>query len=63
MTNSSKKRAWLDLAEQTTQAVDHEADEVHSLMEQPLKRVSFQGQSKTHGNPKLGRVSTLHIGK
>jgi hypothetical protein len=35
--------AWLDLAEQTTQAVDHEADEAHSLMEQPLKRVSFQG--------------------
>ncbi len=43
MTDSSKKRAWLDLAEQTTQAVDHEADEVHSLTEQPLKRVSFQG--------------------
>ncbi len=35
--------AWLDLAEQTTQTVGHEADEAHSLMEQPLKRVSCQG--------------------
>jgi len=24
--------AWLDLAEQTTQMVDHEADQAHSLM-------------------------------
>jgi hypothetical protein len=36
--------AWLDLAEQTTQTVDHEADEAHSLMEQPLRRASVQGQ-------------------
>lgn len=36
--------AWLDLAEQTTQMVDHEADEAHSLMEQPLKRASVQGR-------------------
>jgi hypothetical protein len=35
--------AWLDLAEQTTQTVDHEADEAHSIMEQPLKRASVQG--------------------
>jgi hypothetical protein len=35
--------AWLDLAEQTTQVVDHEADEAHSIMEQPLKRASVQG--------------------
>jgi hypothetical protein len=36
--------AWLDLAEQTTQTVDHEADEAHSMIEQPLKRVSVQSQ-------------------
>jgi hypothetical protein len=36
--------AWLDLAEQTTQTVDHEADEAHSMIEQPLKRVSVQDQ-------------------
>ena len=35
--------AWLDLAEQTTQVVDHQAGEAHSLMEQPLKRASVQG--------------------
>ena len=35
--------AWLDLAEQTTQTVDHEVDEAHSLMEQPLRRASVQG--------------------
>jgi len=35
--------AWLDLAELTTQTVDHQADEAHSLMEQPLKRASVQG--------------------
>jgi hypothetical protein len=35
--------AWLDLAEQTTQTMDHEADEAHSMMEQPLKRASVQG--------------------
>ena len=35
--------AWLDLAEQTTQTVDHEADEAHSIMQQPLRRASVQG--------------------
>jgi len=35
--------AWLDLAEQTTQAVDHEADKAHSMMQQPLRRASVQG--------------------
>jgi hypothetical protein len=35
--------AWLDLAELTTQTVDHEADEAHSMIEQPLKRASVQG--------------------
>ena len=35
--------AWLDLAEQTTQTVYHEADEAHSIMQQPLQRASVQG--------------------
>jgi hypothetical protein len=35
--------AWLDLAEQTTQTVYHEADEAHSIMQQPLRRASVQG--------------------
>jgi hypothetical protein len=35
--------AWLDLAEQTTQTVDHEAHEAHSMMQQPLRRASVQG--------------------
>jgi hypothetical protein len=35
--------AWLDLAEQTTQVVDHGVDEAHSIIEQPLKRASVQG--------------------
>ncbi len=34
--------AWLDLAEQTTQIANHEADEAHSIIEQPLKRASIQ---------------------
>jgi hypothetical protein len=35
--------AWLDLAEQTTQTVDHEADEAHSMLQKPLRRASVQG--------------------
>ena len=35
--------AWLDLAEQTTQVMDHDANEAHSMLEQPLKRASVQG--------------------
>ena len=35
--------AWLDLAEQTAQMVDQEADEAHSMIEQPLKRATVQG--------------------
>jgi hypothetical protein len=35
--------AWLDLAEQTTQTAYHEADEAHSIMQQPLLRASVQG--------------------
>ena len=36
--------ACLDLAEQSTQTVDQEADEAHFMMEQPLKRASTQGE-------------------
>jgi len=35
--------AWLDLAEQTTQTVDHKADEAHSMIQRPLRRASVQG--------------------
>ena len=35
--------AWLDLAEQTTQMVDHESDEAHGMIEQPLRRAGVQG--------------------
>jgi hypothetical protein len=35
--------AWLDLAEQTSQIVDHQADEAHGVLEQPLKRAYVQG--------------------
>jgi len=35
--------AWLDLVEQTTQMVDHEFDEAHDMIEQPLRRVTVQG--------------------
>lgn len=36
--------AWLDLAEQTTQIVYHEADEAHSIIEQPLKLAGGLGR-------------------
>jgi hypothetical protein len=35
--------AWLTLAEQTTQTVDHETDEAHSMVQRPLRRASVQG--------------------
>ena len=38
--------AWLDLAERTTQLMDHESDEAHRLMERPLKRASFQSHQQ-----------------
>ena len=38
-----RAEAWLDLAEQTTQRVDNDGGEAHRIMEQPLKRASFQG--------------------
>lgn len=38
--------AWLDLAEETTQLVDREADDAHSIMEQPLKTASCRGRQQ-----------------
>jgi len=32
--------AWLELAEQTTQPLGHEAEEAHRMIEQPLKRAT-----------------------
>jgi hypothetical protein len=32
--------AWLELAEQTTQLVGHEADEAHRMIELPLTRAT-----------------------
>jgi hypothetical protein len=39
-----RAEAWLDLAEQTAQRVDSDGGEAHRIMEQPLKRASFQGR-------------------
>jgi hypothetical protein len=35
--------AWLDLVEQTNQLVDHEAEDAHWIIEQPLKAGSCRG--------------------
>jgi hypothetical protein len=35
---------WLDLAHETTQLVDREADEAHSIIERPLKTASCRGR-------------------
>jgi hypothetical protein len=32
--------AWLELAEQTTQLVGHEAEEAHRIIERPLMRAT-----------------------
>ena len=32
--------AWLELAEQTTQLVGHEAEEAHRMIERPLTRAT-----------------------
>ena len=32
--------AWLELAEQTTQLVGHEAEEAHRIIERPLTRAA-----------------------
>jgi len=32
--------AWLELAEQTTQLVGHEAEEAHRMIERPLERAT-----------------------
>jgi hypothetical protein len=34
--------AWLDLAEQTTQLVERETAEAHSIIEQPLSSVTLK---------------------
>jgi hypothetical protein len=34
--------AWLELAEQTTQLVGHEAEEAHRMIEWPLSRATAQ---------------------
>ncbi len=34
--------AWLELAEQTTQLVGHEAEEAHRMIELPLTRATVQ---------------------
>jgi hypothetical protein len=36
--------AWLDLAERTTQVVDHGAEEAHGMIDQPLSKTSFRGK-------------------
>jgi hypothetical protein len=39
--------AWLDLAQETTQLVDREADHAHSIIEQPLKARSCRGRQQS----------------
>ena len=41
--------AWLELAEQTTQRVGHEANEAHSMIERPLTRAVVQPHQQTAG--------------
>ena len=41
--------AWLDLAERTTQLVDHEAEEAHGIMEQPLTMATVKWYRQAAG--------------
>jgi hypothetical protein len=41
--------AWLDLAERTTQLVDHEADEARGIMEPPLTRATVKWYRQAAG--------------
>jgi hypothetical protein len=41
--------AWLELAEQTTQLVGHEAKEAHRMIEQPLTRAAVQSHQQAAG--------------
>jgi hypothetical protein len=41
--------AWLELAEQTTQLVGHEAKEAHSMIERPLARAAVQSHQQAAG--------------
>jgi hypothetical protein len=41
--------AWLELAEQTTQLVSHEAEEAHRMIERPLARATVQRHQQPAG--------------
>ena len=41
--------AWLELAEQTTQLVGHEAKEAHRMIERPLTRAAVQPHQQAAG--------------
>jgi hypothetical protein len=41
--------AWLELAEQTTQLVGHEAKEAHRMIERPLTRAAVQSHQQAAG--------------
>ena len=47
--------AWLDLAERATQLVDHEADEAHRIMEQPLTRTTVKWNRLAAGVNRRGQ--------
>lgn len=41
--------AWLELVEQTTQLVGHEAQEAHSMIERPLTRAAVRPHQQAAG--------------
>jgi hypothetical protein len=41
--------AWLELAEQTTQLMGHEAEEAHRMIERPLTRAIVQRHQQAAG--------------
>jgi hypothetical protein len=41
--------AWLELAEQTTQVVSHEAEEAHRMIERPLASATVQRHQPAAG--------------
>ena len=42
--------AWLELAEQTTQLVGHEAEEAHRMIERPLAMATAQRHQQAAGS-------------
>lgn len=42
--------AWLELAEQTTQLMDHEAEEAHRMIERPLAMATTQRHQQVAGS-------------